>query len=76
MNVIKSDFGKTKGGEPVDLYMLTNAKGMEVKVINYGGIIVSLKTPDRTGRLDDIVLGFDTLKDYKDKSSCGIWSDY
>ena len=58
------DFGKTKGGEAVQLFTLTNAKGMEVSITNYGGIIVSLKAPDRSGKLADVVLGFDSLDGY------------
>src|SRR5579871_1066715 len=58
------EFGKTKGGEVVQLYTLTNAKGMEASITNYGGILVSLKVPDRSGKLDDVVLGFDTLAGY------------
>jgi len=64
MSIIKSDFGKTKEGQPVDLYTLTNARGMTVKITNYGGIVTSLKVPDKNGRLADVVLGFDTLDQY------------
>jgi len=49
----------------VSIYTLNNAHGIELQVLDYGGIIVSLKVPDRTGRLDDIVLGFDSLSDYQ-----------
>jgi aldose 1-epimerase len=57
-------FGKTAQGEPVDLYTLTNAKGVEAEIATYGGIVVSLKTPDRAGKMADIVLGFETLDGY------------
>src|SRR5438874_215266 len=57
-------FGKTPDGVPVELYTLRNAHGCEARISNYGGIIVSLKVPDKAGHLDDIVLGFDTLDDY------------
>jgi aldose 1-epimerase len=60
----KQSFGKTAEGQEVDLYTLTNAKGMEARIITYGGIVVSLKVPDRNGKLDDVVLGFDTLDGY------------
>ena len=60
----KSDFGKTADGASVALYTLKNSKGMEARIITYGGAIVSLKTPDRTGAMADIVLGYDTLADY------------
>jgi aldose 1-epimerase len=62
--ITKQPFGKTADGKPVDIFTLTNAKGMEAKIMTYGGIVVSLKTPDREGRLDDVVLGFDTLEPY------------
>lgn len=64
MGIIKSDFGKTKEGQAVDLYTLTNANGMAVKITNYGGIVTSLKVPDKNGQLDDVVLGFDSLDKY------------
>ena len=57
-------FGTTKEGTPVNLYTLRNAKGMEARICNYGGIVVSLKVPDRNGQLGDVVLGYDTLADY------------
>nr|WP_251976918.1 aldose epimerase family protein [Salinicola sp. S1-1-2] len=60
----RADFGVLPDGQQVDCYRIVNANGLEMRVINYGGIIVSLKTPDRDGRLDDIVLGFDSLDDY------------
>lgn len=60
----KEIFGTTPKGEEVNQYTLTNANGIEMKVINYGGIITSLKTPDRNGNLGDIVLGYDDLQSY------------
>jgi aldose 1-epimerase len=62
--VTKESFGKTSDGQNVDIYTLTNRRGAEVKITNYGGIITSLKVPDRTGKPDDIVLGFDNLDGY------------
>src|SRR5580704_11699322 len=60
----KSDFGKTADGTAVALYTLTNSKGMEARIITYGGAIVSLKTPDRIGAMGDVVLGYDNLAGY------------
>src|ERR1700680_2717541 len=57
-------FGKTRAGEPVELYTLTNSKGMQADIMTYGGILVSLKTPDRGGNLADVVFGFDSLDGY------------
>jgi aldose 1-epimerase len=62
--VAKGSFGALPDGTAVDLYTLTNAGGVEARVITYGGIIVSLKVPDRTGKLDDVVLGMDSLDGY------------
>ncbi len=62
--VKKTPFGETKDGRPVDLFTLTNAHGIQVAITNYGGTVVSLKTPDRHGKFADIVLGFDTLEGY------------
>jgi aldose 1-epimerase len=68
MKTEKQAFGKLPDGTPVDLYTLTNASGIEMKVITYGGIVISLKTPDRNGKLEDIVLGYDNLQGYLDKT--------
>jgi len=54
----------TQGGRPVTLYTLTNSHGVEIKAMNYGGIILSIKVPDRKGQLGDIVLGHETLEGY------------
>ena len=62
--VSKSAFGKTPAGELVDQYTLTNAAGVEVKVITFGGIITSIRVPDRTGTFDDVALGFNELDPY------------
>ncbi len=61
-------FGLTAGGDAVALFTMRNATGVEVRVLTYGGIIVSLKTPDRDGRLADVVLGFDSLPPYATQS--------
>jgi len=62
--VTKESFGKTPDGQDADIYTLTNSGGAEVKITNYGGIVTSLRVPDRNGKLDDIVLGFDNLDAY------------
>jgi aldose 1-epimerase len=48
-------------GAKVDLYTLTNARGMKVKLTNYGAITVSVEVPDKAGKLTDVTLGYDTL---------------
>jgi aldose 1-epimerase len=57
-------FGKTPDGTPVDLYTLRNANGVEVKICNYGGTVISFTAPDRNGNMADVVLGYDNLDDY------------
>lgn len=66
--VSKSAFGALPDGTPVDIYTLRNAHGLEARVITYGGIITSLRTPDRNGTLGDIVLGYDSLASYLHES--------
>jgi aldose 1-epimerase len=66
--LMQSPFDRTPDGQVVDLITLRNSKGIEMTVLTYGGIIMSLRTPDATGALDDIVLGFDDLKSYVEKS--------
>jgi aldose 1-epimerase len=60
----KQSFGKTEDGQRVDLYILTNKNGMEAAITNYGGSVVSLMVPDRNGKRDDVVLGYDTVDGY------------
>ena len=57
-------WGQTPQGQPVEIYTLTNARGMEARIITYGGILVSLKVPDRRGKFADVVAGFDSLDGY------------
>jgi aldose 1-epimerase len=56
-------------GETVELYGLTNAQGMEARISTYGGILISLKTLDRSGALADVVLGHDDLESYVKNNS-------
>jgi aldose 1-epimerase len=60
----RSVFGKMKDGQTIDLYTLTNRNGMRVSITNYGGRVVSVVVPDRNGKFDDVVLGFDDLQGY------------
>jgi galactose mutarotase len=62
--VTRTPFGHTPAGDAVDLFTLANANGVEVRAMTYGGIIVSLKVPDRSGVLGDVVLGYDSLAGY------------
>src|SRR5262245_21078653 len=62
--VKKEVFGKTPDGRTVDLYTLVNSHGLELRGMTYGGIIVSLRVPDKSGKLADVVLGFDDFNGY------------
>jgi aldose 1-epimerase len=64
MTIQHEVWGTTGDGAPVDLYTLTNAHGLEARIMTYGGIVVSLRTPDRDGTLADVTLGFDTFAPY------------
>ncbi len=61
-------YGKTKDGVAVNVHTLKNHSGMEVRVIDYGATIVSVRVPDQQGLCGDVVLGFDNLADYETKS--------
>lgn len=64
MNVVESDFGSLPDGTAVKLFTLTNANGVEAGVTNYGGTLVSLKTPDKNGKFEDVLLGFESVEGY------------
>jgi len=63
--VEKTSYGTTKDGQAVDLYTLTNAKGVVAKVMTFGALLTELHVPDRTGQMADVVLGFKTLQGYE-----------
>jgi aldose 1-epimerase len=62
--ITHAPFGKTAEGKPIEVYTLTNAKGMEARIMTYGGTLVSLKAPDRKGQMGEVVLGFDSAEPY------------
>ena len=62
-SVTKQGFGHTSDGTPVDVYSLADGK-VEARIMTYGGILVSLRTPDRNGKLDDVVLGCESVEKY------------
>jgi aldose 1-epimerase len=63
-SVTRAPFGNLPDGRAVEQFTLTNAHGVEVRAMTYGGIITVIRTPDRSGHLDDVVLGFDSLAGY------------
>jgi aldose 1-epimerase len=58
-------YGTTQGGQSADIFTMTNENGMRVRFLSYGGVITAIEVPDRAGRLDDIVLGLKTLREYE-----------
>ncbi len=64
MAVTKELFGTTQNGEKIYKYNIANSKGMKAGVMNYGAILVDLFVPDKDGKTEDIVLGYDKLEDY------------
>ncbi len=58
-------FGKTNDGTAVEQYILRNSHGMQATVITYGGVLQSLKVPDKNGKVEDVVLGFDDVQGYQ-----------
>ncbi|WP_373232722.1 aldose epimerase family protein [Cohnella sp.] len=62
--ITKQYFGQTPEGQSVYLYTLTNKRGMQSSIMTYGGIMITLKVPDRSGYLEDVVLGYPTLAEY------------
>ena len=68
MDLNHTQFGRLPDGRTVESFTLTNGAGIEIRVITYGAILVSIRTPDRDGRVADIVLGFDDLEGYLTRS--------
>ena len=66
--ITKADFGKTAAGQAVDIYTLRNSHGAEARIMTYGGIVQSLSVPDKHGQFGDVVLGYDNLQGYLDKT--------
>jgi aldose 1-epimerase len=64
MQVSRQTFGQTADEKEVYLFTLRNPKGAEARISNYGGLVTSLKVPDRDGKMGDVVLGFDNVADY------------
>ena len=63
-------------GQPVALYTLNNTAGLEVRITNYGAILVGVRTPDRDGKLAQVVQGFDSLADYTSPDYLGRGAHY
>ena len=66
--ITQAPFGTLSNGKIATLYTLRNARGSQVQITNYGGIVTAIRVPDKNGVRGDVVLGFDTLQGYVDKS--------
>ncbi len=64
----KRSFGKTADGTAAEIYTLTNSKGAEAKITDYGATLTSLKMPDRDGKMADVVLGSNSIDGYTDQA--------
>jgi len=64
LSVSEAAFGLSLEGQPASLFTLTNAKGMLVKISNFGGVITEIRVPDRQGKFANVNLGFDEIEPY------------
>lgn len=62
---VSTPFGKTTDGTAVQLYTLSNAHGVKATITNYGGTLTSLLVPDKSGKISDVILGFDNVSGYQ-----------
>jgi aldose 1-epimerase len=68
MSVVRREFGRLPDGRRVDEYTLDNGRGLSLSAINLGGIVTAIRTPDRNGQIDNVVLGFAGLSDYIERN--------
>ena len=68
MELKTTSFGITQSGEEVTKYTLCNDNNYSVSILNYGGIINNIMAPDKNGKVENVVLGFDNISDYETKS--------
>jgi aldose 1-epimerase len=61
----RAPYGTTQGGQTVEIFTMINEHGLRVRFLSLGGVITEIDVPDRTGRLDDIVLGLNNLREYE-----------
>src|SRR3954451_13884284 len=68
MTLTAAPFGRVADGRTVHAYTLGSASGIEARAMTYGATLVALRVPDRAGRLEDVVLGYDDLAGYREGS--------
>lgn len=68
LSLSTKEFGTTQSGEQVQYFELTNKNGMQVGIINYGGIVTKVIVPDNKGQMGDVVLGHDNIRGYEEES--------
>ena len=66
LTIEESPFGEVDG-KVVKVFSLSDGKDLNVRIMNYGAIVLSIEVPDRTGKIRDVVLGFDSLEGYLGK---------
>ena len=64
MSIFQKEFGQMPDGRKVTAYTMTNKSGASVTMLDLGGILNRICVPDRTGRMDDVICGFDTVEGY------------
>ncbi len=64
-----TDFGKTADGKEVKAFTVTNSKGVKVKLLSRGATLAEWHAPDKNGKMDDVVFGFDDVAGYESKDN-------
>ena len=72
----ESLFGHTREGKVAKRYLLSNQSGMEVELSDFGASILAIRLADKTGKMLDVLLGYDTLEEYYDNSFVKMACDY
>jgi hypothetical protein len=66
--ITAAPFGSLPDGRAVEIYTLRNRRGMDARIMTYGGVVTSLRSSDRHGQFADVVLGYDSLEGYLKES--------
>ena len=74
--IVSQPWGATPDGRKIDLYTLSNARGMQVQISTYSGAIISIRVPDRDGRMRDVLMGYPDLASYLGYDAGGHGAHY